>query len=50
MPPYTYKLSNLVYVVKFKDGAYAKLKFTDFTDATGQKNGFVTFSYEYKAK
>ena len=49
MPPYTYKLSNLVYVVKFKDGSYAKLKFTDFTNATKQ-NGFVTFSYEYKAK
>lgn len=50
MPPYIYKLSNLVYVVKFKDGSNAKLKFTDYTDATGQKNGHVSFSYEYRAK
>ncbi len=50
MPPYTYKLSNKVYVVKFKNGSHAKLKFTDYTDATGQKKGVVTFSYEYKTK
>ena len=50
MPPYTYKLSGKVYVVKFKSGANAKLKFTDYSDATGQKNGVVTFSYVYQAK
>ncbi len=50
MPPYTYKLSNKVYVVKFKNGSHAKLKFTDYTDATGKINAHVTFSYEYKAK
>ena len=50
MPPYTYKLSEKVYVVKFKSGANAKLKFTDYSDATGQKNGVVTFSYVYQAK
>ena len=50
MPPYTYKLSGKVYVVKFKSGANAKLKFTDYSDATGQKNGVVTFSYIYQAK
>ena len=50
MPPYTYKLSGKVYVVKFKSGANAKLKFTDYSDATGQKKGVVTFSYIYQAK
>ena len=50
MPPYTYKLSEKVYVVKFKSGANAKLKFTDYSDATGQKNGVVTFNYVYQAK
>ena len=50
MPPYTYKLSEKVYVVKFKSGANAKLKFTDYSDATGRKKGVVTFSYVYKAK
>ena len=50
MPPYTYKLSGKVYVVKFKSGANAKLKFTDYSDATGRKKGVVTFSYVYQAK
>lgn len=50
MPPYTYKLSEKVYVVKFKSGANAKLKFTDYSDATGRKKGVVTFSYVYQAK
>ena len=50
MPPYTYKLSGKVYVVKFKSGANAKLKFTDYSDATGRKKGVVTFSYIYQAK
>ena len=50
MPPYTYKLSGKVYVVKFKSGANAKLKFTDYSDATGKKKGVVTFSYIYQAK
>ena len=50
MPPYTYKLSEKVYVAKFKDGASVKLKFTDYSDATGQTTGVVTFSYVYQAK
>lgn len=49
MPPYTYDPTNLIYVLKCKDGSYAKLKFTDNTDAEG-KSGYVTFSYEYIAK
>ncbi len=44
-----YDVSNLVYVVKFKDGSYAKLKFTDFTNDLG-KPGFVTFDYEFQPK
>lgn len=49
MPPYTYELSNLVYVVKFKDGSHAKLKFTDYTNEE-EKKGFVTFDYEFQPK
>lgn len=49
MPPYIYEPTNLIYVVKCKDGSYAKLKFTDNTNAEG-KSGHVTFSYEYIAQ
>ncbi len=46
MPPYIYEPTNLIYIVKNKDGSYAKLKFTDHQDAEGN-SGHVTFSYEY---
>lgn len=46
MPPYTYDPTNLIYVVKCKDGNYAKLKFTDYQSSTGT-SGHVTFSYQY---
>lgn len=49
MPPYIYEPTNLIYVVKNSDGSYAKLKFTDNTDAEGN-SGYVTFSYEYVAQ
>ena len=49
MPPYVYEPTNLIYVVRCKDGSYAKLKFTDNTNAEG-KSGYVTFSYEYTEK
>ncbi|MDO4704446.1 HmuY family protein [Tannerella sp.] len=49
MPPYSYKLSELVYVVKFKDGSHAKLKFTDHLSAVGE-TGHVTFQYEFQPK
>ncbi len=42
-------LSKLVYVVKFKDGSHAKIKFTDATNDKGKK-GFVTFDYEFQPK
>lgn len=45
-----YDVSDLVYVVKFKDGGYAKLKFTDFTNETGEIKGIVTFQYEFLPK
>ncbi len=46
MGNYVYTLSQKVYVVKFKDGSYAKLKFTDHSNAEGT-TGHVTFAYEY---
>lgn len=49
MPPYIYEPTNLIYVLKNSDGSYAKLKFTDNTNAEG-KSGYVTFSYEYVAQ
>lgn len=49
MPPYKYSLSELVYVVKFKDGSYGKLKFTDYQNAE-EKTGYVSFDYEFQPK
>lgn len=46
MPPYIYEPTNWVYVVKNKDGSYAKLQFTDHQNAEGN-SGHVTFSYQY---
>lgn len=49
MPPYTYAPTNLIYIVKFTDGSYAKLKFTNFQSAEGER-GHVTFSSVYMSK
>lgn len=46
MGSYVYMPSENVFVVKFADGGYAKLLFTDATDAEGH-SGHVTFAYEY---
>lgn len=46
MGAYVYTPSDKVFVVKFADGGYAKLLFTDATDAEGN-SGHVTFAYEY---
>ena len=43
-------LSKSVFVVKLKDGSYAKIKFTDATDATGKEKGHITFQYEFQPK
>ena len=48
MPPYTYDVTKNVYVVKCKDGNWAKLKFSDRLDGDGKKA--VKFSYEYMSK
>lgn len=45
MPP-VYTVSPYVYVVRNKDGKYAKVKFSSFKSAM-DKTGFATFSYEY---
>ena len=44
MPP-KYTMSDKVFVVKFKDGSYALLKFNDYQDATG-KQKIVKFDYK----
>ena len=41
--------TNNVFVLKCKDGTYAKLQFTDFANADNVK-GHVTFNYEYPIK
>ena len=48
MPPYEYTITENVYVVKCKDGNWAKLKFTDRLNGAGKKA--VKFSYEYMSK
>lgn len=49
MPPYEYKTSGVVYILKCADGSFAKLKFTDYQDAEGNA-GRVSLTYEYTAK
>lgn len=45
----TLKPTNHVFVLKCKDGTYAKLQFTDLTNAENVK-GHITFNYEYPVK
>lgn len=45
----TLATTNKVFVLKCKDGTYAKLQFTDFANADNVK-GHVTFNYEYPVK
>lgn len=45
----TLKPTNHVFVLKCKDGTYAKLQFTDLTNAENVK-GHITFTYEYPVK
>lgn len=45
MPP-VYMVSPYVYVIRNKEGKYAKIKFSSFKSAM-DKAGFATFSYEY---
>ena len=48
MPPASGK-SDKVYIIKTKDGQYAKMKVTDFVDDNGKKGNF-TFNYVYPVK
>lgn len=47
MPP-VYTVNDNVYVVRNKEGKYAKIKFSSYKNAE-DKTGFATFSYEYPA-
>lgn len=49
MPPYTYELKPNVFVVKTADGQYAKIKFTDYSNAKNEKV-YAAFNYEYPLK
>ena len=46
---YSYEINGKVFVVKTAGGEYAKLRFTDMSDATG-KNEAATFDYEFPLK
>lgn len=46
MPPYVYELNEKVFIVRLADGTYAKMQFTDTSDATGKKE-MASFNYEY---
>lgn len=48
MPPTIYTVTDNVYLVKTKNGNWAKLKFLDKLDGNGKKA--IKFSYEYLAK
>lgn len=45
----TLATTNKVFVLKCKDGTYAKLQFIDFANADNVK-GHITFNYEYPVK
>lgn len=49
MPPYTYELPKNIFILKCKDGSYAKIQFTDFSDDSGNK-WHNSFSYVYPFK
>lgn len=46
MPPYVYEVNYKVFVVRLADGTYAKIQFTDMSDASG-RNEACSFNYEY---
>lgn len=48
MPPYKYTVEENIFVVKCKNGAWAKIKFLDRLDEDGKKA--VKFQYEYISK
>lgn len=48
MPPYKYTVEENIFVVKCKNGAWAKIKFLDRLDENGKKA--VKFQYQYISK
>lgn len=48
MPPYKYKITDNVYVVKLANGDWVKIKFLDRLNGSGDKA--VKFTYEYMSK
>ena len=47
MPP-VYSVQPNVYVVRTKEGKYAKIQFTSYKGGeTGDETGFATFTYAY---
>lgn len=47
MPPYVYTASDKVFVLKFKDGSWAKVKFTVVGNTTSGKSGYMSFNTEF---
>ena len=47
MPPTVYTPTEDVYVVKFADGSWAKLQFTDAGNTDTGKSGFITWKYAF---
>lgn len=46
MPPYTYEVQKNIFLLKCKDGSYAKIQFTDYRDDSNN-NWHNSFSYVY---
>lgn len=47
MPPTIYTPTNHVYVVKFADGSWAKLQFTDAGNIDTNASGYITWKYAF---
>ena len=47
MPPTKYEPTNNVYVVKFADGSWAKLQFTDAGNTDTNASGYITWKYAF---
>lgn len=47
MPPTLYTPTGHIFVLKCKDGSWAKLQFTTAGNTTNGKSGFLTFNYQF---
>lgn len=50
MPPYVYEVNKNVFVVKYKDGSWAKLQFTVVGNSTNSKSGYLSFNSDFYSK